>query len=269
MSLTNVTYVRRHLGLLNYSGGTVRNQLLRLVASAYSSLPHKNVVADSEKVKGVENDTPFSESITFSNTTENLNHQNLVSDSVVCASDDSLTRIYQENSDYTIDYDNGTISRCSDGQIPSGASVVVWYLYYRIYQSVTDYLINTASGSIKRVSGGSIAEGQEVLVDYELGASDFTDDEIEQAITEAESEINHLIDDSFRESTDPALQTAATTLALAYLCRNAAGGAIVNETDDETSTAWITLARSYEETARRLLKIFGRSQSNLHFPKLG
>ena len=269
MSLTNVTYIRRHLGQMSFGGGTVRNQSMRLVAFDYSVLPHRNVVSNSEKVKAVVNETPISESITFSSDAKNLNHQYLVSHSIVIASDDSLTEVYQENVDYTVDYDKGIISRAATGRISSGATAVVWYLYYRLYISGEDYVFSPLSGSIKRINGGSIADGQEVLVDYELGAVDFTDEEIEQAIAEAESEINHLIDDSYRESTDPALQTAATMLTLVYLCRNAAGGTTANNNVGETAASWMTLAVSYEESARRLLRIFGRNQSNLHFPNIG
>jgi hypothetical protein len=269
MNLTGISQIRNHLYRLNVGEGEIRDRAIRLTLEGYTGLPHAHIVTGSETVKAIKNTIPTSESVILGSSPVSLAHQHPAIDTVVCASDSSLSLLYQENLDYMIDYPAGTISRIDGGSISEGAEVTVWYLYYHVYQRTQDYYIDYERGRMRRVSSGAIEEGQELLVDYQLGSSEFSDSEIEQCIMEAESEIVHLIDEAHKESTDPALQTAATCLAMSLLCRNSAG---ITATGlggtDSHSSVWMELARSYRDTAMRLLTWFRGETPELKSPRL-
>lgn len=269
MSLTSISQIRNHLYRINVGEGEIRNRAVRMTTQEYSGLPHGHIVSVSETVKALVNTIPFSESVILGDGPAALSHQQLAANTVVCASDSSLSYLYQENLDYTVDYADGTISRMDDGAIPVDTEVVVWYLHYHIYQRGVDYFIDYERGRLRRVGSGNIEEGQEVLVDYRLGSSEFSDDEIDQCITEAEADIMRTIDAVYRDSTDPALQTAATCLTLSFLCRNAAGvSAAAGQGGDRQASVWIDLADAYHETARRLLTWFHKETPALRPPAL-
>jgi hypothetical protein len=79
----------------------------------------------------------------------------------------------------------------------------------------------------------------------------------------------HVIDAQYKESTDPALQTAATCLTLSLLCRNSAGIVATGlEGGERNSSGWLDLAESYRDTAMRLLRWFRRESVNLKPPRL-
>lgn len=269
MSLTGISQIRNHLYRLNIGAGDIRNCALRLKTDEYASLTHTHIVSGSETVKAIKNAIPSSEAIMIGSNPVSLQYQSLAIDTVVCAGDTSLSTLYQENLDYIVDYQSGLITRIDTGSIPVDSQIIVWYLYYHVYQRNVDYYIDYERGRLRRLASGDIEEGQEVLVDYLLGSSEFSDSEIEQCITEAESEIAHIIDPVYRDSTDPALQTAATCLALSLLCRNSAG---ITATGlggaDQDSSVWLELAESYRRTAMRLLTWFRRETPNLKAPRL-
>jgi len=268
MSLTSISQVRAHLSRFNPGDGEVRNHPLRLTSDRDLSLPHAHVVVDSETVKAVANDIPASEVAVLAEEPIALGQSRLVPETIVCADNSSLAHLYQENVDFAIDYASGKIRRLAGGAIESGSSVTVWYLYYRVYGRGEDYTIDYDAGLIRRRTGGALAEGQEVLIDYRLGNTDFADGEIEQCITEAEAEIAHITEPDHLESTDPALQAAATFLALALLCRNAAGMMASETSGGQKQTVWLELEKSYRENAQRLLGWFRRQTPDRHHPRL-
>lgn len=265
MSLTTISQVRNHLNRFNPGEGDLRHQPIRLTSGDYAGLPHAHIVSGSETVKALENDRPNSETVMLAAEAKTLNQTTVVPDTVVCAADSSLSIIYQENIDFAVDYIAGAIRRIDSGSILSGSTVTVWYLHYRLYQRGIDYMIDYERGRLMRLVSGAIEEGQELLVDYRLGSTEFSDSEIDQCMAEADSEITQIIDPAFRESTDPALQTAATCLTLAYLCRNTAGMTAAGPADsDRYVSVWMDLAQSYRETALRLLAWFGRETPGFH-----
>jgi hypothetical protein len=267
--MTGISQIRNHLYRLNVGEGEIRNHAVRLRSDRYSSLPHSHIVDGSETVKAIKNAIPLSESILMGTDPVPLGHQSLAYETVVCAADSSLSGLYQENLDYMIDYPSGTVTRIDGGAIPIDSQVTIWYLYYHVYQKGIDYYIDYERGRLRRISASDIEEGQEMNVDYRLGSSEFSDGEIEQCITEAEAEIMHLIDPVYQESTDPALQTAATCLTLSLLCRNSAGiTAIGLGGTGQNSSAWMNLAESYRETAMRLLAWFRLVAADLKPPRL-
>ncbi|MEE9442875.1 MAG: hypothetical protein V3V99_09440 [candidate division Zixibacteria bacterium] len=269
MSLTSISTVRKHLYRLNLGQSEIRNFAIRLVSDNHVSLPHSHIVTSSEAIKAIESSVPTQENITLNDDPVSLSNQMVAAGTVVCANDSSLTTVYQENIDFSIDYLNGTVRRIEGGSISSGSTVSIWYLFYHAYQKNIDYTIDYTRGHVNRLASGSIEDGQELLIDYQLGATEFSDEEVNQCILEAEAEIGLLIDDSFKESVDPALQTAATYLSLSLLCRNSIGFAQAGASSStKDARLWLELSASYRETAMRLLNWFRPESPLLHTPKL-
>jgi hypothetical protein len=183
-----------------------------------------------------------------------------------------MNTIYQENVDYSVDYDNGIIKRVTTGSVPAGAAVTAWYLYYRIYQRDQDYKINYTTAQITREPSGAIEEGQWVLVDYSVEYGFLNDDVIANAITEAADKVAKYIDEQYGDSTDQTLVTAETYLAVAILCRIKAGEAASlsprNSTAKALAESWSVLANSYQMEAYRLLNRFVRKIGYLRSPDL-
>jgi len=200
-----------------------------------------------------------------------LPNQELVYDSVVVADNSSMNTVYQENVDYTVDYDNGIVKRITTGSVPGGATVTAWYLYYCIYQRDLDYKINYTTAEITREPNGAIEEGQWVLVDYSVEYGFLNDDVIANAITEAADKVAKYIDEQYNDSTDQGLVTAETYLAVSILCRIKAGEAASRSPRNSTARAlaesWTVLANSYQLEAYRLLNRFVRKIGYLRSPE--
>ena len=202
-----------------------------------------------------------------------MSHQELIPDTVVVANDSSLGRIFAENGDYSIDYENGKITRILGGSIPAGSSVVIWNFYFRIYIKDTDYQIDYTKGLIKRRSSGAIEDGQWVLVDYTAEFSILSDDVIENAIKEANDHILQYIDSSYADSTELSLQTAESYLAVSILCNIKAmevmalpAGTGTSGQVHSISLAWAKMSGVYHDQAYELLKRFGKDPGGLCSP---
>ncbi len=189
------------------------------------------------------------------------------------ANDSSLGRIFAENGDYSIDYENGKITRILGGSIPAGSSVVIWNFYFRIYIKDTDYQIDYTKGLIKRRSSGAIEDGQWVLVDYTAEFSILSDDVIENAIKEANDHILQYIDSSYADSTELSLQTAESYLAVSILCNIKAmevmalpAGTGTSGQVHSISLAWAKMSGVYHDQAYELLKRFGKDPGGLCSP---
>jgi hypothetical protein len=275
MNLTSISQVRSHLQHLlagpegQAGGGVVRDMRIIAPLDGWSNLPHTRLIIDSEKFKAVRTEQPTFDSIVLGDDPVTLPHRDIIPGSTVIAADSSLSVIYEEFLDYTIDYEEGRLSRVQTGSISSGQAIALWIVYYRVYTKGEDYEIDYVRGRWSRHVSGLIEPGQELLVDYRLASAGFSDEEITQAIVESEAEIGRDIDAQFSDSTDPALQSAATFLTLAILCRNAAGASLSSQLSrPDAASHWLTLAGSYRETALRLLRWFRRPSPDKSFPKL-
>jgi hypothetical protein len=272
MAFTNVDLVKKHIFEKNLGTEKIENLLFQLLGKDYSQLPHTHIQTDSEKVKGKESLSPTEEEISFtSGDRVSLSHSELIPETFVAASDSSLGKIYTENLDYAVDYEDGKITRLSSGSIPSGASVVVWYLFYKIYQKNSDYQIDYLNGKIKRIQNGAIEDGQWIWIDYQTEFGLLSDEVTSVAITEANDRILKSIDPSFHNSTDQSLVTAETYLAVSNLCNIKANqeinlGKWGNKTD-EVSKAWVRMADSYKNEALAILKNFAKKSDDFHSPQ--
>lgn len=274
MAFTNIDLVKKHI--LEHELGTVskENVACRLVGETPFQLPNVLILSGSEKVKAKEQSSPTQETVSFvSSDTMQLTHPELIPDTVVVAKDSSLGEIYMENVDYSIDYDNGRITRIASGSIPSASSAVIWYLYFRIYAKDTDYQIDYTKGQIKRLSSGDIEDGQWVLVDYTVEFALLSDEVMENAIKEANHQILQYIDSAYANSPDQSLITAETYLAVSILCNIKAMEAMTQNIGAGTgwqahslSLAWSKMSSIYREQAYELLKGFKKDPGGLCSP---
>jgi hypothetical protein len=271
MAFTTREIVKKHILDRHLGSDSAEDEPVVLTGTDYARLRHKSIIEESEKVKGKEQIEPTREDIDFQGSDDfNLSHGELIRETVVMAGDSSLGIIYIENVDYHIDYNAGRVSRIADGSIPAGGSAVVWYLYYRVYQRGSDYDLDYRKGSIRRRSGGDIESGQRVLVDYTAEFSGLDDEAMDNAIAEANERILSYIDDAHHDSTDRALVTAETYLALSIVCRARAMETISPSKNlanrAAESKSWVELSNTYKKEAYVILSKFSGAIGSLKPP---
>jgi hypothetical protein len=274
MGFTNIDLVKKHI--LEHELGTVtkENVACRLVAETSFQLPHILLLPGSEKVKAKENATPIRETASFaSSDTVQLHSQELIPDTVVVASDSSLGQIYVENVDYTIDHDEGKITRIPSGAIPAASSAVIWYLYFRVYVKDSDYHIDYSKGQMRRLASGEVEDGQWVLVDYTVEFALLSDEVMENAVKEAGDLVAKYIDAIHANSTDQSLVTAETYLAVSILCNVKAMEAMTQNVaagggwqTHSMSLAWSKMSETYRQQAYEILKGFKKDPGGFSSP---
>lgn len=271
MPYTQREQVKKHL--LDYQVGQTEITGLSLVLAGTTTvqLPHAALIESSVVVKARESSTPVSDERTVADEWVALTHSDIITDSVVVADNTSLSTIYIENVDYTVDSVGGRIRRIAGGAIAVGQTVVVWYFFYRRYLAGADYLLNATTGHLQRLADGEIEDGQSVLVDYIAGFGTITDEAIDQAIIEADQAILQVIAADYRNSTDPGLVAAETHWAVANLCRMRAATELSGPTLKTTAAAaaaraWLDLAEQYALSAQGLLVPFRSAHPARRFP---
>lgn len=263
MAFTNIALVRKHISQYDLGTERIENLPCQLTGADWIQLPHISISDSSEKVKAKEQFSPTEEEIHLTGEEwSSLSHSELVLDSVVVASDSSLGKIFVENTDYSVDYEEGKIKRQASGEIPDGAEVVAWYLFYKIYQRDSDYQIDYQEGKIKRITSGSIGDGQWVVIDYVVEYGCLSDEIISNAILEANDQVLKLIDPGYHSSTEQSLVTAETYLAVSILC-GIKGAESLNANPPGTTAgrsfdAWHGLSDSYRKKAFLILSGYGK-----------
>ncbi len=271
MSFTNIDIVRKHLTDFHRPQKAVENLLLRLSGGEPTELPHKGINSGSEKVKSKESGTPEYEKVVLGENPVNLGFSNIVADSVVVASDQSLTKIYNENNDYLVIYGSGTIERLGGGEIQSGEELSVWYHPYRVYAKDTDYSIDYAAGKISILPEGALEAGQLVWIDYEIEAGMFSDEVVARAIGEANTILKAQISEEFLESSDDLIVVAETYLAIDILARMKGLEILQSEYVNPSQkgmlgSEYLALGESYRKQADTILDRYRKSPGSLSFP---
>ncbi len=272
MSFTNISLVKKHISEHRLGISEMENHPCHLSGDSPVKLPDSNVQVGSEKIKGKEILSPVQEGVSFlSGDTIQLLHSELILDTVVVTSDSSLGKIYVENIDYSIDYENGKLTRISSGSISALSSVVIFYLYYRVYQKDIDYKLDFQKGELTRIASGAIEDGQWVLLDYKVEYGFLNDETIAQAMAEANERILKFIDPSYYESEDQGLVIAETCLSVSILCDIKAVEVlnfnIYGANAQLLSRSWNTMAEVYSKKAYLILSNFAKPGSSLIAPK--
>lgn len=233
---TSSAIVKKHLQILTRLTADIFNERHILSGAAVEQLLQSNVDTGTENIKIMQLTAPHPDSgnpITLNGVTQvNLEKNHIAWDSVVVASDATLTTLYAENKDFIIAYESGKINRVTGSAIGDGSSVYVWYLYFNRFIKNTDYEIDYSAGEINRLlPGTSIPDGATVMCDYSHSQITVTDDIINQAIAEAEDFMVERLSDSYTTaSVDQGLISTATYYALSI----------------------ISLSQAYKETSRSI-----------------
>ncbi len=269
MPYTTKDIVKKHI-LDHHIGSTiVSGEAVRLTGTDWISLSRRMLLAASETIMAREQNEPIQESASFAaGDTAQLGHARLMPESVVVACDSSLGRLYVENTDYHIDYDEGTIRRLAGGSIPPAGAVVVWYLYYRVYQRGIDYDIDYQNGTIRRRASGAIESGQTVLANFIAEYGSLDDAAIDNAIAEANEQVVAFIAEEHQESQERALVTAETYLAVSIICRIRGMESISpsrGKTSNEASS-WAAISEMYRKEAYSILARFAAPAGSFNSP---
>lgn len=256
MSLTHKTRLRTYLADTGGEARSVRHQPAVISEQGDIVLPHAQVLESAVRVKADDGSSPVALQLAFSSGWSSLADSELIADTVVVASDLSLGELYREQHDYDIDYEQGRIRRTATGQIPSGANVYVWYRRYRVFDSGVDYTVDADAGRIERLAGGDLAAGQNVLVDYTPVALPVSDSLLDEAAREADRQIAARVAPEFIHSSDPALSSAATYLALSIISVSLAGSALSARSPSRSSAAWLDWGQRWRDQAETLLVPF-------------
>lgn len=271
MSYTNIELIKKHINLTYEPTGKRNDYAVIFESTEWISLPGHSIVPGSVSVKVMAGYAPVMESAIFISDEIILAHKPLVSNSAAIAADSSLGIIYTENIDYSIDVSKGIIRRLPEGNITAGSEVIVWYYYYSLFEEGTDYAVNYTEGLIRRLANGEMLSRQTVNVDYELSSNQVGDDVIAAVVSEANAIIEREIDLRKVFGADPALQTAATYLAMSILCRilganesqsGAKGGS------GSRSEGWLSLSESYRLDYERQIKPFRPQVARMSGPTL-
>jgi hypothetical protein len=267
MSYTNIELVKKHISLDDAGYGLRRDYPVIFIEQEWIVLPGRGLVKSSLRVKAIRDYSPVSEEIVLSDGIVSLTNNYLVPNSTTVASDSSLGTIYKENTDYSVDCDNGKIRRLDGGSIECDSTVSVWYYHYSLYGEDSDYGVDYREGMIRRLPGSTIETNQTVLVDYQLSGNQLDDPILSEAVLEANAIVERQVDRHRQFGADPILQTAATFLAVSLVCRMMAASDLkFDPLGRQTASAWLSLAESYRNDYDGLLKGFRPQAARLSGP---
>jgi len=271
MPFTNVTLVRKHLTEFSRTLKNIENLQVRFIDSDTIELPQKGIKNSSECVKAREVNQPEEEEITLGDSVVSLARSNLVPDSMVVAHDQSLTQIYKVNSDYSVNYKTGTITRQENSAIAMGQSVAVWYYYFRQYERGIDYSFNYSSGTLTRFPEGALESGQIIYLDYEIESVSFSDDSVARAIEEAHVILKNNLDEAYQNSSEEIFEIAETYLAVNILARIKSLEILQTDYIDisqkkQISDNFLATGEKYSQEADRIMRDYYKTGGSLSFP---
>lgn len=271
MPFTDRELVKKHLIDFRVGQAEVTGFAVVLAGTDPVQLPHSGLAPSSVVIKANECSAPVCETPTPGDEWVELSQADVVPGSVIVANNTSLSTVYTENVDFTVDTAGGRFRRIAGGAMASGQPAAVWYFFYRRYTAGTDFTVDTKAGQVRRLLDGAIEDGQTVLVDYIAEFGTVTEEAIDQAITEADEAILQLIDPQFHDTTDPVLVAAETYWAVAILCRVRAaaelsGAAQKTSAAAATAKSWMELAGHYHQLAEERLKPFRHAIPTMRFP---
>ncbi len=267
MSYTNIDLIRNHIEYIQPVSNSISDQ--RLVCDSDASLKFfsGSIKENSVVVKTITDYVPSSFNVLLTVNSFSIYSSPLVRGSVICASDSSLGTIYKENIDYLIDYDKGNCILKSSGQINIGMSLTFFFIPYSLYNENSDYKIDYSNGFFQRTVSGNIQLGETLYINYAPIYNNYTDEILQNAVTEANAIIENQVDPDKQFGADLVLQTAATYRALEILCRSSAMRELISPVKKDTSAAsWIKLAELYTSRSEKLVLTFKAPKNKPHKP---
>lgn len=210
---------------------------------------------------------PTSESVTFATSTVTLGSKPLATGSVIVADSDSLSSIYVEGADFVVNHTAGTVTRITGGAIQSGAAANIWYFPFQQYSEGSDYVVDYLAGSIRRVTSGQIHDGARILISYRYSVQGVDQQTYSEAASEANQMVSSAVDPNGEFGANLNLQTAATFLAAAIVCRIAATAALAGGARGSDASLWLDLSASFQRDATRMLDQFKPPRKSLEPPR--
>ncbi len=267
MSFTNSDLVGYHISFEDYYAGLKKDYPLEFADYGWVNLPGKNILPDSVILKTVGVQTPVYETVIFGTEAIDLNFANLIPASATLASDKSLSTLYTEQTDFSIDCKNGTIVAIDGGSIVAGSELSLWYYRFITFEESADFQIDYQKGRVRILDSGVVALNQTVLIDYELSPLQLNDDIIARAVDEANAVVGSLIDSERDFGADLTLQTAATYLAVSIVCRMAASADLIQSSSNrQTAVSWINLSENYRKDYELLIRNYRPESTRLNSP---
>lgn len=269
MSFTNKDLIKKHVIVPAVSIETEAVVELSLSGVAWLAVSGSALKVSSVIVKGLRRLAPLTENLTFVGGTASLANSPVSPSSVTLADNESLVTLYTENIDYTVDYQSGLIFRLNAGALPTGATFTAWYYDYTLFSEGADFEIDYDGGKIRRLSGGAIADGERTFIQFTPLVAGVDESVFSEAAVEANQMVTDVVGVSADFGADLNLQTAATYLGAAIVCRVAGSAALAAGVSGREVSLWLELAQSFSEDARRLLDRFRPARKNLSGPANG
>ena len=267
MSYTNVDLIRNHLEHIQPVTDQIIDQKYIFKSNEYSKFFSGSIQTDSVKVKSLQSIKQSKQTMTITASAQQINSTPIFPGSIICTSDSSLGTIYQENLDFVIDYSDSMFSIKSGGSLTIGMTIVLLYLPFFLYQENSDYRIDYDSGEIQKIESGDIQSGETLFLDYSPIYNNYTDDILNNAVIEANSIVEMMVDPNKQFGANPVLQTAATYRALEILCRSSAARELAgNSKNDRAALAWMKLADLYLLRSSDLIEAFVEPQTGPSVP---
>ncbi len=257
MSYVTLDHLRPYLIANSPAAETVTDQPFRFSGLDWQRFHGGAVDSATVRVKSRRANILTRIQLTLTDSPVQLSISPVVADSLLVASNSSLSHIYQPNIDYIFDTHLRTLATKPGGALSSNTSVTVWFEPFTLYFEGSDYSLNADRGELRRLPSGSIADGESVLLDFTPLYVPFSDDLLDTAIAEANGIIEREIDPDKQFGTDPTLSAAARSLALEIIFRAAAARELLSGRSlDKIALAWESLAATHAARAERLLKSF-------------
>lgn len=269
MSYTNAELVNKHLNSPFPVAAQIHDQPLVIDSEDKIIFFGGSIKESSVKVKSIRTNNQNSINLTINGTENIFSTDPVVPGTVLVASNRSQSVIYDENFDYVIDCRQGKLYLKSGGTLSVGMSITVFYLSYNLYTESSDYSIDYDNGTIKKNITGDIATHETVYLDYTPELANYTEDILIQAVATANGLIEKIIDPDQQFGANPVLQTAATYRALSIICRTSAVRSLSSHNDmDKTAAVWMKLADRYGDLSDELIKDFHKPFNSRSNPTL-
>ena len=257
MSYTNTELIRQYLATSFPTRDRYIDQLLVVASDEYISFYSGAIDDGSLSVKSIQSNDLTQQQITLQSGSNALSSTPIVRGSVVVASDTSQTTVHVENADYVVDYEEGSLTIKSGGNLAVEQQVVVWHQSYVIYEPGADYLVDPDRGRLRRYQAGGIALNETVYLDFRPRDTAFNDDILQRAVVEANGLDEAEVDPNRQFGADPVLQAAASYRALEIVCQIAAVRELSNfPADDRAAQTWMKLGERFAERSEHLLRSF-------------
>jgi hypothetical protein len=257
MSYTSEDQVKLYLQSSQAVSESILDQPVTLVDNVDTVFFDGSVEPDSVIVKSVQRQPVVRRSLELVSETVSLGVEQVARDSFLAAADSSLSEIYEEGADFTVDRASGIFRIKPGGALSVGNTVTVWYRACRLYEEGIDYTVDASRSSLRRTTSGDIGSGEQVLVDYSPVWLNPPEALVRRVVNDANSLVTQQVDPEGKFGNDLTLSAAATWLAVSLICRMSAIRSLAGgQRAEQASRGWLQIADDYQRLSKELLISF-------------